>query len=785
MTLRRTIVFGGILVAALAAGAWYWHTSLRSPGWNVLLITLSATRADHLGCYGHEEAETPTIDSLAERGILFERAISTSPSTLPAHASLLTGLHPLEHGLITNRRGKLADDARTLAEVLSDHGYRSAAFIAAYELASRFGLNGGFESYDDDLSGTPRGPGNLYHDRPADSVVDNALAWLELQSERPLHCWIHLHDPAPPFDSSDGNGRDLAYDDEIANVDRQLARVVDFVDQQEFGERTLIVIAGDHGVAPGERAEQGSGALLHDATLHVPLIIVPPATAGIAAMRIADPVSGVDVAPTLLDLLGIDAPRDGAGISLASAMRNEPSPERACLSMTANPLFENGWSPQSSLTTSQWRYVESTVPELYDLLADPDETRNLAAAQPEQVAELAAQLKELESALRQDAQAAEAIADAKQRALAWLSEGAGAEAPKLPDVKDKLTLLDKRRKAQRLLEDGRPAAAEPILRELLAAAPHFVRAWDDLGQCLVPLGQTEEAIDCFERVLQFDPRNVETLLHLAAVQSRTQRFDDSMATYEAAIAADPKSPVPPHFLGLIKLQQGDEYQAELLYAEAVRRDPTYDPAICSQGELALHQGDGARAVERFDKAIAVNPNSVNAILNLGVYAANGEEFDAAEEYFRRAVEVAPDDPLARESLARIELFRGRPAEAVKQFEAILEDNPDHSTTVLALGWLRAAHPEGDIRDLDRARELADQAVALLGDDSPDALDLLAVTQANAGDFDQAVVTITQALELASEIPNYPLEQMGRRHALYTARQPYRTTLTEKPTTAGP
>ena len=789
MTARRTIVLGGILIAAVAAGAWYWRTSVRDPGRNVLLITISGIRADHLASYGHDPAATPTLDALAERGVLFERAMSTAPVTLPAHASLLTGLHPLEHGLITRGKDPLPKDARTLAEILSERGYRSAAFTSAYALDSRYGLDQGFEVYDDDLSGTRRGPTNLYVERPADSMIDAATAWLELHpAESPFHCWIHLNDPAPPFESHEVDGEDpfsdSPYDGEIAFVDRQLARVIDLLEQRGLRQRTLIVVAGDHGTALGEHAEQGSGALLHATTLHVPLIIVPPETDGVAPARVAGPVSAVDVLPTILDLLGLPAPPTGSGVSLSAALREGSLLNRECLSMTAEPLFKNACAPLHSLTTTEWKYVDAPIPELYDLQADPGENTNLAAEQPDRTAELAARLEELKDALRQSSHAQQKLQDAIRRAVEWQSDGATSDVPvasdpqALPDVKDKLYLFDMQREALRLLEDEQPEAAERVVRDVVTVDPHFVQAWLVLGQCLVPLGQTEEAIDCFQRVLRFDPQNVDAMLRLASVQSRTLRIEDSIATYQAATAADPRSPVAPHFLGMLYLQNGDELNAELQFSEALRRDPTYDPAICSQGELAIRQGDGPRAFERFEAALAVNPRSASATLNLGVYAANAEEYDVAEDFFEQAIALDPGDPLARESLARIDLFRNQPEKAAQQFEAILADNPDHFSTIISLGWLRAAHPADDIRDAGRALELADRAIAVGGSESPDALDLLAGAQACDGRFQEALATVNKALELAADIPDYPVLQMEYRRQHYATGTPYRSTLTE-------
>src|SRR2546426_10313705 len=176
----------------------------RSP--NVLLITLDTTRADHLGCYGSRTASTPALDALAARGTLFEQAFTSCPMTLPAHATLLTGRQPPEHGLRLNGANGLAPDIPTLAELLAARGYETGAFVAAFVLNSKFGLNRGFHTYDDDLEGAPAQevPEPLSVYRPGNTVTDRALAWLERiavdeSRARPFFCWVHLYDAHYPY----------------------------------------------------------------------------------------------------------------------------------------------------------------------------------------------------------------------------------------------------------------------------------------------------------------------------------------------------------------------------------------------------------------------------------------------------------------------------------------------------------------------------------------------------------------------------------------------------------
>lgn len=782
--MKRRILAVGLVLAA-AAGAWYWHTYLRGPRWNVLIVTLDTTRADRMGVYGHAAAQTPAFDGLAQRGVLFERAYATAPMTLPSHATMFTGLQPLEHGLTTNGSGRLPEELTTLAELLAQRGCRTGAFVGAFVLDSKFGLDQGFETYNDDLSGTPRPVDVLHRERPGNVVVDAALKWLDEQRQERFHCWIHLYDPHLPYLPHPDNGADpfadAPYDGEIAFADRQLARVLDYLAQHQLDDRTLVVVVGDHGEGLDEHHEHGHGYQLYESTLRVPLVIVPPGD-GPRGLRIPEPVSLVDLCPTLLDLLGLTSTDNVSGASLAGVWSGEPVAPRACFSMTNEPLLDNGWSPLRSLTTADWKYVRTPKPELYDLRADPGETTNLAEAQPDRVADLEAQLAALEAGLHPREAAVAKLTEAEKRALTSLGytgalTGRSADATvQLPDVKDKLPLYNRLSEAVHLLEAGDLPGAEALLREIVAADPLWTKARGNLGICLAQQGRREEALECFQKVLDVDPNDRSALLNMAGTLAGLQRFDEAIQRYRQALAADPESPVPPTQLGLLYQQLGDLPQAEMLFGQAIERDPTYDPVMCAQGDLAIAQGDGDRAVERYAAAIAVNPRSVPALVNLGIIAAQQGQLDDAEMLFRKGVEAAPRDPLPRQNLARVATYRGRPEETAAGFEAILLDTPNDLSTVVALGWLRAASPVDAIRNADRALALADTAVRLTQRQSPDALDLLAAALAEAGRFDEALATIDEALQLTTTHPvsEQSLGLMQARRSLYAARRPYRS-----------
>ena len=376
-------------LALIALGGWRLGRDLL--GWgrpNVLLITLDTTRADRLGCYGYAGARTPALDRLAARGVLFEQAVCSAPLTLPSHATILTGLLPPEHGLRLNSVGALPAGVPTLATELRRRGYRTAAFVAATVLAAKFGLDRGFQVYDDNIPPEARrggGEGGQAY-RSGESVADAAIRWLQQPSRAPFFCWVHFYDPHWPYhahtDRFGAQFADRPYDAEIAYLDAQVQRLLDALTQTGVGPRTLIVAVGDHGETlagePHAEPRPHHGLMLYRGTMRVPLILCG---AGVRrhGRRVGALVETADVFPTVLACCGARAPARSSGRDLRPWLRGRSAAPRACYGESELPA-SYGWSGQRSLTTEEWKYIRSPVPELYDLVADPNETNNLAAA---------------------------------------------------------------------------------------------------------------------------------------------------------------------------------------------------------------------------------------------------------------------------------------------------------------------------------------------------------------------------------------------------------------------
>ena len=439
----------------------------------ILLITIDTLRADHVGCYGAQNARTSQLDTVADRGVRFEVAISPAPLTLPAHASLMTGLDPPGHGVRHNGLHRLAEEIPTLSSQLRNAGYQTGAFVGAFVLDRRFGLARGFDVYDDAMN-ERSSPTVGYAERPADAVVDAAIAWLG-QADARFFLWVHLYDPHAAYDPPAGFRAAFAndpYAGEIAFADAQLGRLLDAV-RQRFGDAgQLVVVTSDHGESLGEHGELSHSYSLYDATQRVPLLI---AGEGWPAGRLIDtPVRLVDVAPTLLAAAGA-APLPGIeGADLRPLLAGGASGVPSAYLETLATHLDFGWSALFGLRTADWKYVRAPRPELYDLRADGEELRDVASLHPERVAALDAELARRMSGARPTTPVTLGEAERERlRSLGYLQGDPQGAVTDLggPDPKDEIGLLPQLARAEELADRGRHADALRLLRDLDASPP--------------------------------------------------------------------------------------------------------------------------------------------------------------------------------------------------------------------------------------------------------------------------------------------------------------------------
>ena len=398
--------------------------SSKPPARNLVLITIDTLRADHVGAYGYSRAQTKVLDGLAANGALFERAYAAAPITLPSHATLLTGRYPPGHGARDNGM-RVSPSVPTLATLLHARGFKTAAFVAAFPLDHQFGLDRGFDVYGDRL---PRGPdGRLANERPASSVIDEAIAWLRTATESRVpnpqsrfFLWVHLFEPHAPYGdpSSPGAARPVLdrYDDEIGTADREIGRLIGALGPA-IGD-TLVAVAGDHGEAFGEHDEYAHSIFVYDTTLRVPLVMSGPTVR--RGVRVTDPVTLADVAPTVMHMLDATM-QDVDGIDLTPALGGTAIPRREIYAESFAPLVEFGWAPLRAIRSGPWKFIDAPKPELFDIAQDAGEQHNVVASQPAVAQSLATRAGRYADASLPGAAAADPQAAERLRALGYSS----------------------------------------------------------------------------------------------------------------------------------------------------------------------------------------------------------------------------------------------------------------------------------------------------------------------------------------------------------------------------
>ena len=571
------------LVALLGAVLWWRADPARARPRNLLLLTLDTTRADRIGCYGGADAATPILDRLAARGVRYDQATTPSPLTLPAHVSLMTSSHPAEHGVHANGDYRFGGARPTLAEVLAGQQYRTAAFVSSFVLDRQFGLSRGFRVYDQPsapaATGAAPAPAAAL-ERSAALTTTKASAWLRAEGRTPFFLWVHYFDPhdpyepPPPFAERFG---DDPYAGEIAFMDAEIGRLLGVLEQLELAGDTLVVVVGDHGEGLGQHDEESHGVFLYESTLRVPLIMALPGELGEGEV-VRAPVSTIDVAPTVLDLLGVTPPPGLGGRSL----RDDSDPTAEIFSETRYPLLSYGYSPLRALRRGPWKYIDGPAPELYHLEDDPDETQNRVERDAAIAAELRAQLRQRAADMAAaspppDVPAGDAAAELMS--LGYLAGGAVAETAggtadrNRPDPKSRVSVIRQVEEGMRRLRVGEHAEAAWIFEDVTAMDADNFGAWLALGQTRLRLGQVAEGREALEQALRLRSDSRPVLEALAEATFALGDFDASIGHSRSLLAAWPGEASAHQRLGMALGKQGAWEAARPHFARVIELAP--------------------------------------------------------------------------------------------------------------------------------------------------------------------------------------------------------------------
>jgi thioredoxin-like negative regulator of GroEL len=574
----------------------------------VILITIDTLRADAVGAYPSDASgpsRTPALDGLAASGVRFEHAYAAAPVTLTSHATILTGVLPPGHG--GRHNGMLMSAGiSTLAEEFKTIGWRTGAFVTAFPLDRRFGLSRGFDTYSDRM---PRdASGRLANERPGSLAVDEAIAWARELGDRAFFLWLHLFEPHAPYgDVSDGRPARVRYQDEVAEADRQVQRLLDGIGQRR--DDALIVITADHAEAFGEHGEIGHSLFVYDTTLRVPLVVDGPGLP--AGHVVADSVGLVDLAATIRRQARLpDA--QGDGVDLSPAWRGQRLTRGLLYSESFAPLLDFGWSSLRSLRTGNWKYIDAPRPELYDLGRDPTESRNLFDQEAAVASDLAARVARISAAeLPANAGATPVDPEAASR-LRALGYASGSRQPHTTSRRDP--------------KDGRALAAR--LATIASGELRGARLESEL-----------------EAVLREDPGNAQANLRLGHVRVEQGRCKEAERLFLDAMRAE--LPGADAHLGLATClgARGAVNEALKVLTEADAREPA-NPVVLANlgiGLAATHRDEAA--VEKLRAALAIDPDLHEARFHLArALARSGRRAEAAREARELLHRLPPSAP---------------------------------------------------------------------------------------------------------------------------------------------
>lgn len=743
----------GILTMALAGGAGFF-LSRPTPVRHVILISVDTLRADHLSCYGYRRLETPHIDRLARDGVLFENAATVTPLTLPAHASMLTGRTPLHHGVIDNFGFVLEAGEETLAELLQEAGFATGGFVGSFVLDARTGIGQGFDTYFDRFE-APLGRRTSLESsqRPGDQVLAPALEWIGRRRDAPFFAFIHFFDPhtpyAPPepYRNPSRNGTVALYDGEIAFVDDLVGELIAKLEEWELYEDALILVVGDHGEALGDHGESTHGFFVYDETIRVPLIVNSPGAR--AAGRVAAQVRTIDILPTILDMAGSESPPFVEGVSLRPFLET-PKADLGLLAYIESHYtrLHFGLAPLRGVRNAHYKFIEAPRPELYDLKADPEETKNLFPQTPGEAKGLLSAFQRLiEGEGTRELAPATVDADTEQRlrALGYITtvDEPGVSSQQwrnLPDPKDRIELFNQLTSARVAIAAGETERARTSLRDLLDRDPEVITAYLMLGEALLQERQFDQAVGAFREALQRNRRSPQARYGLAVAHIGLGELEEAARELDECLALDPRDERAAGELAEVRLQQGRPAEAERLARDILTDRPSSSMRLLL-AEALEDQGQTAEALSVLEQARSADPANALLHLNLGNLLLEAGRLEEAVSSYRRATDLAPGDARTQNALGNALARKGDKGEALAAFQEAVELDPSFAPAQNNLGiTLASLGRPADARSAFQQAIRSDPHYA-------EAYNNLGYLYLTAGNSEEAVSLFRRALEL--------------------------------------
>ncbi len=651
---------------------------------DVILISIDTLRADALGFRGNTRVRTPFLDSIAARGTVFTHAHAHNVVTLPSHANILTGLYPWQHGVRDNAGFTLDAEHRTIAARLREAGFATGAFVSAFPLDSRYGLDHGFDVYDDSYPATANALDFAVQERPGSETLQHAAAWWQAAAGRKRFLFVHLYEPhapylpPPPFRDEYRNDPYLG---EVAATDAMLARTLG--PMLAASPNALVIITADHGEALGDHGEKTHGLFAYESTLAVPLLVLDPSRKNAVDNRY---VRHIDIVPTILARAGIAAPPEMKGRSLFA----EGDPGYTYFEALSASL-NRGWAPLVGAIEGGRKLIELPIPELYDLSSDPKEARNRFADERRSVTAIRAKLR----ADAPSASAARQNVDSEEQAtllsLGYLSGTSSKTSYTVADDPKNLIEIDNElHEAIAAYQTGDLARALQRTKSIVAARPDMEIAQEMLAFFLAQNERPDEAIHVLERRVQTGRANDAVRIRLGLLLSETGRAREAIAllrpfadrtdpdllnaygialaddgdipgavrTFERILAADATNARAYQNLGIVALRAGQTERARGYLEKALTLSPNLPLALNALGVVEARKGNMSAAIDHWSRAVNLDPAQFDALFNLGMVAANAGRSDVARKALRDYLDRAPAKRYAAERAQATEVLRG-------------------------------------------------------------------------------------------------------------------------------
>lgn len=635
----------------------------------IILISIDTLRSDHLPAYGYRGIATPHLDAFRRDAVLFERAYSHTPLTLPSHATILTGVLPSAHGVYDNVGFRMKAVPR-LPSQLKTRGYATAAAVSAYVLRSATGISEGFDTYDDEIDRGARDQSLGAVQRAGAKTIDIAQRWIAAQDgDHPFFYFLHLYEPHAPYDAPEPfrSRYANAYDGEVAYSDALLGELFTFLRDRGLYDRALIVVLSDHGEGLGDHEEEEHGIFLYREAIQVPLLIKLPSQAR-AGETVKTPVGLQDVAPMILHAL--DDPRGAVDVK-----------PRPIYSETWYPRFHFGWSDLHSLIEGDEHFIDAPRAELYDLRQDPAERKNVLTERRRRATALRAAI----APLKHEPTAPSAVDPEeaqKLAALGYIGSGTMTRSGPLPDPKDRTATFRELREAFRLQKEGHDAEALAKFDHILAQDPEMIDAWDVRSKLLFRVGRTAESIASAKEALRRSPSSTHLAIDLANALLIAGERDDAQRHAELALKADPSR--AHEILARIALLRGDLARAETEARMAVDAPGEMNAALYTLARVEQKKGRPAEVIRLTDDLLARLTRTGGRPLR-GLHALRGDALARngnaaeAERAFHEELRLFPGDAEAYRGLIVLLATQGRTDEATRAIREFAAAAPNQQT----------------------------------------------------------------------------------------------------------